>query len=84
MVARVVRLQRRRGQTAVLRGVVQAGRRGQTVSVHGTQTARAFDVCATVLVFVCDRSRGERPAPSAPSSRRRRRRQTVSVVVPER
>lgn len=80
--------QRRGRQTEVLRGVVQAGRRGQTVPVHGTQTARPFDVRAAVFVFVRDRARGERQAPP-----RRRRRRTVQqqrwqadvpVAVPER
>lgn len=81
--------QRRGRQTEVLRGVVQAGRRGQTVPVHGTQTARPFDLRAAVFVFVRDRARGERQAPP----RRRRRRRTVQqqrwqadvpVAVPER
>lgn len=82
--------QRRGRQTEVLRGVVQAGRRGQTVPVHGTQTARPLDVRAAIFVFVRDRARGER---QAPSRRRRRRRRTVQqqrwqadvpVAVPER
>jgi len=70
-------LQRRRGQAEVLRGVVQAGRRGPTVSVHGTETARALDVRATVFVFVRDRARGERPTPTPSRSRQsvQRRRQ---------
>lgn len=78
-------LQRRRGQAAVLRGVVQAGRGGQTVPVHGAQAARSLDVRAEVFVFVRDRARGERPAPPRIVVVRHRQRQTdVPVAVPER
>lgn len=82
-------LQRRRGQAAVLRGVVQAGRGGQAVPVHGAQAARSLDVRAEVFVFVRDRARGQRPAPPrfvvVRQRQRQRQRQTdVPVAVPER
>jgi len=66
---------------------VQAGRRGQAVSVHGAQAARSLDVRATVFVFVRDRARGERPAPPRREQwtvQQQRRQADVPVAVPER
>jgi len=78
-------LQRRGRQAEVLRGVVQAGRRGQAVLVHGAQAARPLDVRAAVLVFVRDRARGERSAPPRRRPVQQQRWQTnVPVAVPER